>query len=196
MILVNGNVVIIPAVILYMTIRGIVVGRKYKNHVPIQWLKEMIHLLFIVYIGFVVSVTLFPFPIGFPTQSHHLLFSINVVPLLSVIHDISQIGTAYSGDVYFMITLIVRNVGGNILMFMPLGFLVPLLWEKAKSLKVVIKIGLVVSVTIECLQLLESFSGGWGRVTDIDDVIFNVLGSILGYMVYVLIMRIGGRNQI
>lgn len=122
--------------------------------------------------------------------------SANFIPLVNIIYNISQIGTAYDGDVFFMISLIVRNVGGNILLLIPLGFFAPILWNKAKGLKVIIFLGLVVSITIELLQLLESFGGGWGRVTDIDDVICNVLGAIIGYLIYALIIKIGDKYKI
>ncbi|MFI8684762.1 VanZ family protein [Rossellomorea sp. NPDC077527] len=196
MILLNGNVIIVPMIVCYMTIRGILVGMKYQKLAQVQWQREMIHLLFVVYIGCVISVTLFPFPIGFPHESHLLFRSINLVPLVSIMGDISQIGTAYDGDVLFMVSLIARNVGGNILLFMPFGFLAPFLWDKTKSLKGIVLWGFVVSVTIECLQLLESLKGGWGRVTDIDDVICNGIGAMLGYFVYVLTRKIEVNYQI
>jgi glycopeptide antibiotics resistance protein len=70
----------------------------------------------------VVSVTLFPIPIGFHSNTENVYRSINVIPLVSIIKSISQIGIAYDGDAQFMIVLIVRNVGGNILLLMPLSF--------------------------------------------------------------------------
>jgi glycopeptide antibiotics resistance protein len=79
---------------------------------------------------------------------------------------------------------------------MPLGFLTPILWKKFRHYKNVALLGLAVSITIELLQLLESFVGGWGRITDIDDVICNVLGTILGYLIYVLIMKMGDKYKI
>ena len=70
----------------------------------------------------VVAVTLFPLPIGFPFNIENLNRSVNIIPFASIIKDINQIGSAYDGDSLFMIGLIVRNVGGNILLLMPLGF--------------------------------------------------------------------------
>ncbi len=84
----------------------------------------------------VVSVTLFPFPIGFKANIENVILSINIIPLKSFIYNISQIGIAYDGDVPFMIGQIVRNVGSNILLLMPLGFLAPILWKQIRILKV------------------------------------------------------------
>jgi glycopeptide antibiotics resistance protein len=144
----------------------------------------------------VASVTLFPLPIGFDYQHVNVVHSINVVPLVTIIENINQIGTAYDGDVLFMVSLILRNVGGNILLLTPLGFLAPILWNKFRGFKEVILLGLVVTITIELLQLLENFAGGWGRVTDVDDVICNVLGVVFGYLIYHLIIKVGDKYQI
>lgn len=95
-----------------------------------------------------------------------------------------------------MTSLIIRNVGGNILLLMPFGFLVPIISGKMKDLKSVSLLGLAVSVAIELFQLLESFGGGWGRITDIDDVICNVIGVVIGYLIYVLTIKIDEKYKI
>ncbi len=78
---------------------------------------------------------------------------------------------------YFLI-----NFLGNIVMFMPIGFFVPLLWNKMSFKKVVI-IGLTASLFIEICQLPLA------RGTDIDDVWINTLGCILGYAVYLVLKK-------
>jgi glycopeptide antibiotics resistance protein len=196
MFLINGSLIILLTIICYVVVRSFFIGRKYRNNIQVHWLQEMIKFLFVIYISLVISVTLFPLPIGFHYEYDNLFRSINLVPLATIINNISQIGTAYDGDVFFMISLIVRNVGGNVLLLMPLGFLAPIVWNKAKGLKAATLLGLGVSITIELLQLLESFGGGWGRVTDIDDVICNVVGAIIGYLIYVLIIKTGDKYKI
>lgn len=46
------------------------------------------------------------------------------------------------------------------------------------------------------LQLIESLIDGWGRITDIDDVICNVLGSILGYFIYKITLKLAAKFNI
>lgn len=196
MLLINGSLIILLTIICYVVVRSILIGRKYRNNIQVHWLKEMIKFLFVIYISLVISVTLFPLPLGFHFEYDNLFGSTNFFPFATIINNIGQIGTAYDGDVLFMISLIVRNVGGNILLLMPFGFLAPIVWNKAKGLKVATLLGLAVSITIELLQLLESFGGGWGRVTDIDDVICNVLGAIIGYLIYVLIIKTGNKYKL
>jgi glycopeptide antibiotics resistance protein len=190
----NGNFVIVLGVISYIVLKGVMF--KVKKQYPIRLLNEVTRFLFFIYSFMVVSVTLFPLPIGFPLNFENLSHYINVVPLVSILKQVSQIGVAYDGDVIFMMGLITRNVGGNILLFIPLGFLVPKLWDYFKRLKNVFLLGLGVSISIEILQLFESLVGGWGRVTDIDDVICNVIGVVLGYYMYKWTLHLSEKHQI
>lgn len=186
--MINGSVFIILGIICYLIVRIILIGVISKERV--NWWTELICCLFAVYICMVVAVTLFPLPIGFPSSALNLSRSVNVTPFASIIKDINQIGSAYDGDALFMVALIVRNVGGNILLLMPLGFLAPIIWDTYKKIKNTILLGLAISVGIELLQLLESLFSGWGRITDIDDVICNVLGSIFGYYIYIIFLKL------
>ncbi|MGG1609790.1 VanZ family protein [Bacillus wiedmannii] len=192
--MINGSAFILLGLICYFIVRSISIGMKSKKGV--NWWKELISFLFAIYIGMVVAITLFPIPIGFPTGIENIRLSINIIPFASIIKDIGKIGIAYDGDVLFMIGLIVRNVGGNILLLMPLGFLAPIIWDKFKKIKNTILLGLAISISIELLQLIESLFSGWGRITDIDDVIFNVIGSIVGYFIYKITLMLASKFNI
>ncbi|MGE7863663.1 VanZ family protein [Bacillus mobilis] len=194
MYMIKGSVFIVVGVICYLIVRCIFIGMKSKKGV--NWWKELISFLFAIYIGMVIAVTLFPIPIGFSTSIEHIRLSINIIPFVSIIKDIGEIGIAYDGDVLFMIGIIVRNVGGNILLLMPLGFLAPIIWDKFKELKNTILLGLVISISIELLQLMESLFSRWGRITDIDDVICNVIGSIVGYFIYKITLMLASKLNI
>jgi glycopeptide antibiotics resistance protein len=192
--MISGSMFIILGVICYLIVRSILIGMKNKKHV--NWWKELISFLFVIYICMVVAVTLFPLPIGFPSSIQNLNRSVNIMPLASIIKDIGQIGSAYDGDVLFMTSLIVRNVGGNILLLMPLGFLAPIIWDTCKKIENTILLGFVISVCIELLQLIESLFSGWGRITDIDDVTCNVLGSIIGFTIYKMALKLAAKLNI
>ncbi|HDX9571006.1 VanZ family protein [Bacillus paramobilis] len=192
--MINGSVFIIVGVICYLIVRSIFIGMKSKKGV--HWWKELISFLFVIYIGMVVAITLFPIPIGFSTGIENIRLSINIIPFASIIKDIGKIGITYDGDVLFMIGLIVRNVGGNILLLMPLGFLAPIIWDKFKKIKNTILLGLAISISIELLQLIESLFSSWIRITDIDDVICNVIGSIVGYFIYKITLMLASKFNI
>ena len=66
-------------------------------------------------------------------------------------------------------------------MFMPIGFFIPLLW-KVSNRKVII-IGFCSSLFIEICQLSLT------RGTDVDDLILNTLGTMLGLLLYRLLYK-------
>lgn len=66
----------------------------------------------------------------------------------------------------------------NILLFLPLGILVPLLWEQIHSLLCMTGIGVAFSLFIEGSQLLNF------RATDVDDLILNTAGTVIGFALY------------
>ena len=76
------------------------------------------------------------------------------------------------------------NIVGNIVMFMPWGFGLVLLWEGNRRPLRVAGLSLAITLFIEVCQLFI------GRAVDIDDIILNFLGSILGAAVWLLAHRI------
>lgn len=70
------------------------------------------------------------------------------------------------------------NVIGNLIWFVPLGALGGCLYKEYSIAKAMM-LGCAVSVSIECLQFL--FANG---ISDIDDVILNTLGALLGYGIF------------
>ena len=69
----------------------------------------------------------------------------------------------------------------NVIMFAPLGFALPFLWEKYRSFPKAIFTGFLFSLSIEIGQLFNR------RQTDIDDLMMNVLGTILGFCIWLLL---------
>ena len=80
----------------------------------------------------------------------------------------------------------IKNVVGNIIMFIPFGFFVSY-YLKANKLSYPVILTLIVSLTIELVQLKI------GRVFDIDDVILNVVGGFCGFLIYVGLSAISNR---
>ena len=72
----------------------------------------------------------------------------------------------------------IRNVLGNIILFIPFGFLSSYLL-KNRHLSVVTILTLIASGTIETVQYYI------GRVFDIDDIILNLIGGIVGFLIFI-----------
>lgn len=71
------------------------------------------------------------------------------------------------------------NVVMNIAAFAPFGFFLPIISGKNKKFLNVFLLSLELTLTIEMLQLL--FRVG---IFDVDDIVMNTLGGILGYVIY------------
>lgn len=77
-----------------------------------------------------------------------------------------------------------RILVGNLLAFMPLGLLLPTAFRRIPWLAV-IAAGFVLSVAIESAQLGLSLYLGFGyRAADVDDVIVNVAGTVVGLVLF------------
>lgn len=73
----------------------------------------------------------------------------------------------------------------NILMFIPLGFILPLMWKKYHKFADTVKFGFYLSLFIELSQLFTRF-----RATDINDLITNTLGVTIGWAIYFIFSKL------
>lgn len=106
-----------------------------------------------------------------------LRYSTNFVPFRTISYYLA--GNVSSG-------IAATNLLGNILLFIPLGFLLPLVLPRVQSMKTVTAIGFGASVVLEVLQLIT----GLGSL-DVDDVLLNGLGVALGALGYTLLPHVG-----
>ncbi len=72
----------------------------------------------------------------------------------------------------------VKQIGGNVVLGMPFGVLLPALFPRARGLVRVVLVTALVMVIVESIQgtIVE------GRAFDIDDVILNTSGALIGYL--------------
>ncbi|MEU4686586.1 VanZ family protein [Streptomyces xinghaiensis] len=73
----------------------------------------------------------------------------------------------------------VKQIGGNILLGVPFGILLPVLLPKARGL---LRVAVVTALVMVLVELVQG-SLVRGRAFDIDDVILNTAGALLGYLV-------------
>ena len=99
---------------------------------------------------------------------------VNLVPFRSIIDYFRHYVRGY-----FEVNFI-----GNIIMFMPWGFGLVLLWKRQQRVSLIILSALVLTVSIETVQLFI------GRSVDVDDIILNFLGSCLGAALYFMLRKL------
>lgn len=68
----------------------------------------------------------------------------------------------------------------NAVMFVPLGIMLPLIWRRKARLASVVGFGFLFSLAIELSQLTNN------RTTDIDDLLMNTLGTLVGFGLFKL----------
>ena len=92
----------------------------------------------------------------------------------------------FRGRIYlkpFLITEIMSHIL-NIIMFMPLGFLLPLIWDNFRNAYKVTAVGFFMSLAVEICQLFCH------RATDVNDLITNTTGTIVGYCIWCIFHKI------
>ncbi len=73
---------------------------------------------------------------------------------------------------------------GNVVVLAPFGFLLVIQYQKLKVGSVLL-IGLVIGIILELLQVI--FKSG---ILDIDDIILNSLGVVIGYLLFVFLKNV------
>ena len=140
--------------------------RKYafEKNVPV--------LLFVAYCTGLVSQTV-PIYTILRYADHRidgLYHSINLIPFRTIVGYIVRVSSIGG--------ISLTNVLGNILLFVPMGVLLPIVFPKCNKWHRTILIGAAISIVIECLQYF------FARSADIDDVILNTLGTAAGFWIY------------
>lgn len=103
----------------------------------------------------------------------------NVIPLRSIYRIAMFSPTAMDP---------IRILIGNVILFIPLGFLIPAIWRKMRKQVKIVAIGFLVSLSIELSQFLFTH-----RVANIDDVLLNSFGTWIGACIFYLCYRLKRR---
>lgn len=177
--MINGNV----PVILISTIFIIVFGIKFlRNRNKESLLRSFYYILFGIYLSFVVSYTLFPLPYQKELKElmidENLGVPNNLIPFAGIMESVQ---TGYYQDLVL--------IALNILLFIPFGFALSVLFERLKKSSVVL-LGFITSLIIESLQFTYSQYLGYNyRSFDVNDLIMNTLGTIIGVLIFSLLRR-------
>ncbi|MDD3341739.1 MAG: VanZ family protein [Bacilli bacterium] len=125
-----------------------------RNHEKVYFYKEVLSLGFVIYIICLFQTVTFQ-DVAWSTS--------NFVPFKEMLRY--QFGSP----------LFIRNVLGNVLLFLPYGFFITYFF-KFKKYRTPLFLITILSVVIESTQLLI------GRVFDIDDIMLNIIGGSFGYL--------------
>lgn len=146
--------------------------------------KKYMRILFVVYLLILVKVILFKYPLV----------------------QIKEIVDSWQSDVFWegmhranfewfrTIKLYTRywdhkelnsfgNLIGNVLIFIPFGYMMPQMFEKSKKLIIFLLQLLILVLGLELVQLYTNFG-----VFDVDDILLNCLGGFVGFVLYKIML--------
>jgi len=151
------------------------------NHIPFSWKRELLMFFFAQFLFTFLSQTLTPFSLNFSFITPDLIkkgyLSANLIPFKTVSHywlNQNNINT----------NIVIINLLANLLITVPLGFFLPLLWQKFRKFWKIFLYCTILIIAIEALQPLLL------RSADIDDYILNILGISLGYAIWKMFSKI------
>ena len=145
----------------------------------IDWKREAVLLLMYINLAVIIRFTFFPMskvdgqvqPLVFDIATA-FPFRVNLFPLVNLFDYDSKRD-------------LLLNVIGNVAMFIPSGIILPIIYKRLDTFVKVLLAGGGISLCIEIIQLPFTVSA-----TDIDDLILNTVGVIVGYGIYALIRYI------
>lgn len=143
-------------------------------------MKIGIRILFCIYFIFLIKVILFKYPINIAISA----LKAGEIPPLSVrIESANFMPTKTISRFLFVsknFRVSAENLLGNIVIFVPLGFLLPIiLRRKVHNLKSIAMTSFFVSLALETSQLIFNLG-----IFDVDDIMLNMSGAVLGYIIY------------
>lgn len=151
----------------------------WKRQGGIPWKREAVLLLMYINLAVIIRFVFFPRalveghiqPLVFQA-SEAFPFRMNLIPLVHLFN-------------YGSVRDIVWNVVGNAVMFVPTGIVLPIVYRSLNSFWKVTACGALISLCIEILQLPFA-----SRASDVDDLILNTLGVVIGYVIYAAVRHI------
>ena len=139
----------------------------------IIWKREAVLLLMYVNLAVIIRFTFFPMsrvngivqPLIYDASTA-FPFRVNLIPFVNLFDYDSRRD-------------LLLNVIGNTAMFIPSGIVLPIIYKKLNCFWKVVAAGAMISLCIEIIQLPFSV-----RASDVDDLILNTLGVVIGYGIY------------
>lgn len=149
--------------------------------------KVISRILLIIYLCVLIRLIIFKYPI----------------PVLRGIMDEWELSNAKAGvatanlTLFKSIRMYIRyydringfdNLFGNVLAFMPLGFLIPVSFPGIDRFWMILLHSFWLSLCIELFQLVSHFGS-----FDVDDILLNTMGGLLGFLVFLVVRFVYGK---
>lgn len=151
---------------------------RFAIHMRGSLLREFTLAVLFLFLWFLIQRTLEPFVLVLDRAPEPP----NLVPLQGLGLMLQRAITIDHTNTWRVVAI---NILGNILIFVPIGFLVSVLTPHRHKGWLALVIGLAISLIIEIVQLNFAI-----RVFDVDDLILNGSGAWLGFITFLLLNQI------
>ena len=139
-----------------------------------RFARILLWIAFVIYGCFVFGILFLGGRGGrFPYDSvwEYMKYSVQPIPFKTIFGYVREVITHR-----WMLGLAIRNVLGNFILFYPMGIFLPCLFRSVRTVKKSLLISLCTILSVEIVQLVFRLG-----IFDIDDLILNIAGWILGY---------------
>jgi glycopeptide antibiotics resistance protein len=144
-----------------------------KKHKKIVSIVAIIYILIMVYLLFLMRIGGIEEASGLTFLQHFKQYT-NFIPFRSI----NRYGSALLIGTHG-VSIAVINLIGNIVVFIPMGIFLPIYFDKAKKLLGIVIITIITVLSVEMIQFF-TYTGTF----DIDDIILNLIGSIMGFVIW------------
>lgn len=171
--------ILTPILIIFLIGYFLVYKKILKGTKTIKKSQILLYSIFLCYVVVVIGAT---FLGRTPSESNNVKMNLNLFSsYVEAYHDIG---------VVLLNNVLLRNLILNIMLFIPLGFLLPMCSEKLKKMYIIVPIGLLATLTIEFTQHFN----GYG-IFEIDDAFNNTMGTLLGYCIFMIFYRLKNKEN-
>lgn len=145
---------------------------------PRNWKPKRINIIFLIYLAFVVKVIIFKYPwddlmaIADTWEKGVVLEGLDTANFTLFKTIKMYINYSYMLNSF-------ENLVGNVVVFVPFGFLLPYILKSCEHFLILLLNSFIFVLGIEIFQLFSAFGA-----FDVDDILLNCFGAVLGYLVF------------
>lgn len=156
---------------IYLIVRFIFLKMEMSKNINIDRTEETLKLLLFIYFLTIISIKFFPLDGG------------KFIANLLTVNFLSFFNTVFS------IKSIMRAFIMNLILFMPLGFLVPMIMHRFRKISNCVILSLIISIVINALQIVLHYIGLYViNIISLDLLLINIVGTLIGYKFYYYII--------
>ena len=166
----------------YDKYRKVYINLRFAVNKKYRWI---LWVIFGIYIIIFLYATLFGHRSGSfysdMTIGDYIARSVNLVPFKTISLYIKWIFDGNRYNNYIPLT----NLGVNLILLFPMGFFLPNLFDRLRNFIAYLSTNILILALIETIQLITR-RGSF----DVDDFILNILGAIIGFLVWLLTIKV------